>query len=229
MSEFEQVKELIEKCTVEQRREIFQTLRKQFSIHPLEAELNTQAEIILEAIHKSSDLTLRGIRGVIAQAAFEVNVTVKLTGWRVIPVKGDPPYDSILRDTQGDIKIQVKMQRLKEHRPMMAKEAYKYLSPNMYVVETQRTRGGKNPKTGTDTRPYKFGEFDILAVSLHPSTNDWTTFLYTVQRWLISSDKDASAVLKFQPVPLQPNQDWSSDLLECIRWFRSGDEKTISY
>lgn len=41
----------------------------------------------------------------------------------------------------------------------------------MYVVETPRTRGGKDLTSGEDTRPYRYGEFDILAVSMHPSTN----------------------------------------------------------
>jgi hypothetical protein len=154
MSESEQIKELLAKCSREQRKEIFQLLRKKFRIHPLEAELNVQAEVILEAIHKSSDLTLRGIRGVIAQAAFEVNIADRLAGFQVVPIKGDPPYDCLLRDAHGDVRIQVKMQRLKDHRPMMAKEAYRYLPADKYVVETQRTRGGKDPATGKNTRPY---------------------------------------------------------------------------
>jgi hypothetical protein len=228
MNEFEQIKELLAECSREQRHEIFHLLRKEFSIHPLEAELNTQAEVILEAIHKSGDLTLRGVRGVIAQAAFEVNIANKLAGFEVVPIKGDPPYDCLLRNAQGDVRIQVKMQRLKDRQPMMAKEAYRYLPADKYVVETQRTRGGKDPTTGKDTRPYKFGEFDILAVSFHPSTNDWNKFLYTIERWLISSPDEPECLLKFQPVPVQPNNDWTDDLQTCITWFRSKISRKIS-
>lgn len=228
MSESEQIKALLAQCNREQRQEIFQHLRKEFRIHPIEDELNVQAEVILEAIHKSSDLTLRGIRGVIAQAAFEVNIANRLAGFEVVPIKGDPPYDCLLRDAHSDIRIQVKMQRLKDHRPMMAKEAYRYLPPDKYVVETQRTRGGKDPATGENTRPYKFGEFDILAVSFHPSTNDWSRFIYTVERWLISSPDAPECLLKFQPVPVHPNSDWTDDLQTCITWLRSATNKTIS-
>jgi len=228
MSESEQIKELLAQCNREQRQDIFRHLRKEFRIHPIEDELNVQAEVILEAIHKSSDLTLRGIRGVIAQAAFEVNIAKRLAGFEVVPINGDPPYDCLLRDAQGDIRIQVKMQRLKDHRPMMAKEAYRYLPPDKYVVETQRTRGGKDPATGENTRPYRFGEFDILAVSFHPSTNDWNRFLYTVERWLISSPEAPRCLLKFQPVPVHANSDWTGDLQTCITWFRSATNKTIS-
>ena len=228
MSEVEQIKELLAKCSRQQRQEIFQFLRKEFGIHPLEAELNVQAEVILEAIHKSSDLTFRGIRGVIAEAAFEVNIASKLTGFEVVPVKGDMAYDCLLRDANGDIRIQVKMQRLKDHRPMMAKEAFQYLPADKYVVETQRTRGGRDHATGKSTRPYRFGEFDILAVSFHPSTKDSNRFLYTAERWLISSPDEPECLLKFQPVPVHPNSDWTDDLPTCISWFRSATRKTIS-
>ena len=228
MSEFEQVKKLLATCTKDQRQEIFRLLRKEFPIHPIEAELNAQAEVILEAIHKASDLTLRGIRGVIAQATFEMNIASNLKGFRIVPIGGDPPFDCLMVDDIGDVKIQVKMQRLKDHRPMMADQAYRHLPANKYVVETQRTRGGKDSETGEDTRPYKFGEFDILAVSFHPSTNDWSRFLYTVERWLIPSTEDKTRLSKFQPVPFQPDGDWTDDLRTCIDWFRSSTKKTIS-
>ena len=90
MSEVEQIKDLLVKCNREERQEIFRLLRKEFGIHPLETELNVQAEVILEAIHKSSDLTLRGIRGVIAQAAFDIYIANKLAGFQVVPIRGAP-------------------------------------------------------------------------------------------------------------------------------------------
>jgi hypothetical protein len=202
-------------------------LRSEFRIHPIEAELNVQAEIILEAIHKSSDLTLRGIRGVIAEAFFQINIASRLAAWRLAPINGDPPYDCLLSDGDRQVRIQVKMQRLKEHRPMMAKEAYRYLPADKYVVETQRTRGGTDPNTGLSTRPYHFGEFDILAVSLHPSTGDWYRFLYTVERWLISSPDRPECLLKFQPVATHPNDEWTDNLETSIAWFLSDLRKTI--
>ncbi len=123
--------------------------------------------------------------------------------------------------------IQVKMQRQKEHRPMMANKALEILPAGSYVVETQRTRGGKDLRTGENTRPYRFGEFDILAVSLHPSTNDWKSFRYAVARWLIPMPKKKSLILKFQPVAPEPNEVWTDDLQTCIGWLRSGIKKTI--
>jgi hypothetical protein len=50
----------------------------------------------------------------------------------------------------------------------------------MYAVEVQKTRSGE--KKGQKTRPYRFGDFDILAVNLHPTTGDWKRFVYTVRQ-----------------------------------------------
>ncbi|MFA4835595.1 MAG: hypothetical protein WC749_05970 [Dehalococcoidia bacterium] len=228
MKQLDEIKQLLSKCSQQERRQIFEYLRAEFPIHPIEAELNTQAEVILEAIHRASDLTQRGVRGVIAEAAFEMAVVKQLNGWNNLPGVGNVPFDFLLADTIGEVRLQLKMQRKKSQRPMMANEAYKWLPSNMYVVETQRTRGGSDPKTGQDTRPYKFGEFDILVVSMHPSTNKWGNFMYTVAAWLLPREEDKNLLLKFQPVPKVTTDDWTDDLETCIQWFRSSTKKRIS-
>jgi hypothetical protein len=227
MTEVEQVKYLLSLCTEEQRRQVFEYLRAEFPIHPIEAKLNAQAEIILEAIDRASDLTLRGVRGVIAEAAFEINVVKNLVGWRDITPQGDYPYDFLLEDEIGRVGVQVKMQRQKAHRPMMANEGYRYLPSDMYVVETQRTRGGLNTATQEDTRPYRFGEFDILAVSMHPSTNNWAAFMYTVADWLIGRPENDNYLLKFQPVSMASGTEWTDDFETCVGWFRSKVKRKI--
>ncbi len=186
-----------------------------------------RAEVILEAIDRASDLTLRGIRGVIAEAAFKLNVLSTLKRWQNEPFEGDFSYDFMLRDSAGRVRVQVKMQRLKDHRPMVAREGYRYLPPDMYVVETQRTRGGTDPQTGEDTRPYRFGEFDILAVSMHPSTNDWSAFMYTVCDWLLPRPENPKLILKFQPVAKVSNDVWTHDFETSVGWFRSGQKRKI--
>ena len=110
---------------------------------------------------------------------------------------------------------------------MRGTEATKRLgfSEDVFVVETQRTRGGE--RGGQKTRPYRFADFDLLAVSLSPATGDWTEFRYTVARWLIPDPVDGALICKYQPIPPAPNADWSNDLAECIAWFRSGPQKTI--
>lgn len=229
MSRLDEIHKLLLQCTPEERQQVFKILRSEFHIHPFEKTLNTRAEVILEAISKAPDLTIRGVRGIIAEASFIVDVIGPLleSGWRDATPKGDLPYDCLIEDNKGGVRVQVKMQRLKDHRPMMASEGYRRLSSDKFVVETQRTRGGKDT-SGGNTRPYKFGEFDILAVSLHPSTNDWREFRYTVASWLLP-DPDASAnILKFQPVSQTPNADWTSEFLQAVTWFRSGTQKRIA-
>ncbi|MGA9408509.1 MAG: hypothetical protein WBW71_15345 [Bacteroidota bacterium] len=228
MNGFEQVKQLLALCTKDQRQEIFSFLRKEFPIHPIETEFNAQAEVILEAIHKSSALNLRGNVGLIARAAFEMNIASKIQGFRIVEIKGDAPFNCYMVDDNGEVKIQVTMQCTKDHRPMMADQALSRLPANKYVVDTERILDGQNSEGGEDPRSYRFGSFNILAVSLQPSTNDWNNFLYTVERWLMPSPEDESRLLKFQPVPLKPDGDWTDDLRTCIEWFRSSTEKTIS-
>jgi hypothetical protein len=227
MSEVDEIKLLLERCTKRQRREIFDMLRLEFPIHPLEAKLNISAELILEAIDRASDLTLRGVRGVIAEIAFKLNVADRLKGWTSEELLGDFAYDFVLRDKLGSVRVQVKMQRLKGQVPMMANQGYRRLPADMYVVETQRTRGGRVQKTGEDTRPYRFGEFDVLAVSMHPATHDWSSFMYTVAAWLLPRPENQALMLKFQPVAKAPNDVWTDSLATCIRWFRSKQKKTI--
>src|SRR5687768_8625517 len=90
----------------------------------------------------------------------------------------------------------------------------------MGVVETQRTRAGKS-RSGGQTRPYRFGEFDVLAVSLYPSTLRWELFRYTVANWLIPDPTDPAHILKYQPVAPTPNDDWTDDFETAAAWFRS--------
>ena len=111
-----QIIELLNRCSSKQREVIFQHLRKEFKIHPIESKLNIEAEIILEAINKDErGLTLRMIRGVIAEAAFDIEVIKKLKYWKNETPKGDLPFDFLLNDGKGSVSVQVKLQRSKEH------------------------------------------------------------------------------------------------------------------
>jgi hypothetical protein len=227
LSQVEEIRRLLELSTDEERREIFRHLRLEFPIHPLEARLNAQAEIILEAIDRASDLTLRGVRGIIAESAFAVDVVGRLHGWNDVTPPGDHAFDFLLEDNAGRVRVQVKMQRRKAGRPMKANEASKLFSPDMYVVETQRTRGGIDRATGEETRPYRFGEFDVLAVSMNPTTGGWDSFLYTLSDWLLPKVENPNLLLKFQPVAPEPNDDWTDDFLTCVNWLRTGVKKRI--
>jgi hypothetical protein len=230
MSDIENLMRMLNRCEPSQREEVFQQLRQEFSIHPLEQKLHAKAEIILEAIHRAGGLTLRMIRGVIAEAAFDVEVVERLNNWKKIPLSGDLAYDFLVKDRKGQIRVQVKLQRSKMGDPWpanKARKAFRSLPNDMYVVETQKTRGGKKKKTGAATRPYRFDEFDLLAVAMYPLTSRWDTFMYTVADWLMPDLKDPAEIFKYQPVASKANEDWTDSFQTAVDWLRSGDKKTI--
>lgn len=225
-----QIIDLLNECSPEQREVVFKHLRREFKIHPLERDLNITAEVILEAFARErTGLTFRMFRGVLAEAAFAVEIVEKLDNWEDVTPEGDHRYDFKLRDTEGEITLQVKLQRSKDFKAATAKQGYTRYPEAMFLVETQKTRAGKDPKSGESTRSYRFGEFDILAVSLQPSSGAWNDYLYTVSNWLLPIENDPDKILKFQPVPRTPNSEWTNDFETVARWFRNGDQKTITY
>jgi hypothetical protein len=218
--ELDRIRRLLADTRPEVRRAVFDDLRKEYAIHPLEAKLGVDAEVILGAIARSGELTLRMIRGVIAEAAFEVYVVKVLEGWSSKPLLGNPAYDFLLRDADGPVRVQVKLQRSQRGIPKTRN--------GLFVVETQRTRSGIDQATGQSTRPYRYGEFDILAVAMHPSKGRWDSFLYTVADWLSPRTGDDQLLEVLQPVALEPNEDWTDNFSTCISWLRTGVKKKIS-
>lgn len=104
----------------------------------------------------------------------------------------------------------------------------------------QKTRTGKKKRKGDsegeeteesvemiDTRPYAFGDFDILAVSMWPSSRDWKDFRYTVGRWLIARPDNPSNIAVMQPVSPTNNDVWTNDFDTAVVWLRGNTEKSI--
>lgn len=220
--EYERIKSLLDTCSQATRDRVFADLKATRPPHPIEARLGANSDVILEALGRSGELTTRMFRGVIAEAAFDVHVVHALTGWRSDPIEGNPPYDFRLSNRSGAIRVQVKLQRSQRGRPV--------IRSGYYIVETQRTRGGiRRGESGSDekTRPYRYGEFDLLAVCLQPSTGRWEDFLFTVGHWLQPKAEDSAILATYQPVPPVPNDDWTDRFLTCVDWFRSGKTRQI--
>lgn len=97
----------------------------------------------------------------------------------------------------------------------------------MYTVEVQKTRGGIDPTTKEDTRPYRFGEFDILAVNMQPSTRNWGSFMFTLSEWLVARPEKLKLIAKFQPVAQKPDEFWTDRLDTCVGWFLAGERKRL--
>lgn len=242
MSEsFERARKIIDESSVEER-EALKIHLKRLLPHPLEAEWGIDGDTILTAILRSSDLTKRGVRGIIAEAVFENDVIPSLSGsgWEAVPVSGDLSYDAELRRDNKSVRIQIKLQRLEKGTPKLYYPK-RYQEGTLFVVEVQKTRSGERtaqvPLQGTDsqltvtealtedTRPYRFSDFDILAVNMHPSTGDWRNFRYTLASGLLARSKDQSLIEIFQPVSAIPNDIWTDNIASCLSWVETGEKR----
>ena len=211
----EEIRALLAKCSGEERRQIFDELRASIQIHPFEARMNARAEVILEALNRAGDLTLRGIRGIIGEATFVKEIVPQLVGWDDVTPPGDLPYDCAVKDGISTVTVQVKMQR--------RLKGIAWLRAGNAVVEVQRTRTGT--RAGESTRPYRFGEFDLLAVCMEPSHARWNCFHYISERWLIPREGNPALIDILQPVALKPDAIWTNDFDEAVRRLRSGQPR----
>ncbi len=244
MSEsLEAISKLIDECSEEDRKALKVYLRKLLP-HPLELEWGIDADTILSAIDRSSDLSKRGVRGIIAEAVFvnEIVPKVEEFGWRPVEFDGDHPYDALLRKGELAARIQVKLQRMEEGEPKLYYPKH-YEKGSLFVVEVQKTRTGVRtakkalPETETaitttepinqKTRPYSFADFDILAVNMHPSCGSWKSFRYTIASWLLPRPANARLIEIFQPVAATPNAVWTDDLVTCLKWFEQGEQRRV--
>lgn len=233
------VKEFIDQCSEKERKALFEYLRRRLPRHPLEQQWDIDAETILTAIYRSPDLTQRGVRGILAEAVFERDIlpSVEKLGWHVLPTAaGDLPYDFLLERQNQQATIQVKLQRTEQGQPKRYQP--KRFAEELYVVEVQKTRSGKKRKSKSETtkahpsgdestRPYRFGDFDVLAVNMQPTTHTWADFRYTLSRWLIPRRTKSRLIEIFQPVSLEPNEVWTDKLDVCLEWFRRGDRRRV--
>jgi hypothetical protein len=236
----EQLKRLVDNLDDNQRRQLYSYLRTQLPPHPIEKQLMITADGMLEAFARAGDFTIRMLRGVFAEGAFAAEVLPVLAPrWRSLPISGDPPYDFLLTDVpeggtpQGpysQVRVQVKLQRSEGKQPLPASEVWKTRvswPSTHWVVELQKSRAGET-KAGESTRPYRFGEFDIVAVSLGPSQGRWSAFIYTVERWLLPDPKVPANILTFQPVAPTECDCWTPDFNKAVTWLRSGVKRRIT-
>lgn len=217
------IRELLTQCTPEEQETLFRELRQRHIIHEFEQIIGAPAEMILEAVHRAPELTRRMLRGVIADAAFRTFVVpaIEPLGWRDVTPDGNFAYDYKLDDGCGPVTIQVKLQRSERQQPVIRPGAKYGFSGDVFIVETQKTR------TGTDgddnqTRPYRYGEFDVLAVSMQPSTGKWDRYMYTLGRWLLPG-KQPGEMATLQPVAKLPDDFWTDSYSTAAVWFRADD------
>ena len=217
------IRELLSQCTPEEQETLFRELRQRHMIHEFERIIGAPAEMILEVVHRAPELTRRMLRGVIADAAFRTFVvpSVEPQGWRDVTPDGNFAYDYMMEDAQGQISVQVKLQRSERGAPVVRDGARYGFEGDVFITETQKTRTG-NDGDGEKTRPYRYGEFDILAVSMQPSTGKWNRYMYSLGRWLLTG-KGENEMATLQPVAMAPNKFWTDDFATAAAWFRLED------
>lgn len=239
----ESIKNLIGRCCPEEQKALRSYFAELFP-HPIEERWGIDSDTILNAILRSSDLTKRGVRGIIAEAVFvdEVIPSVRSLGWTAAEISNDLPYDVELRNGEKSARIQVKLQRLEKHEPKLYYPKV-YGERALFVVEVQKTRSGEKtvkenlPGSGekltvsksvtTSTRPYRFGDFDILAVNMHPSSGNWKSFRYALASSLLPRQKHPALIEIFQPVAARSSEAWTDDLATCLRWMEEGNEHLV--
>lgn len=218
----DEISKILEKLSSAEKQILLTEIRKEIPIHHLEKDWNISAEFVLEAIYRSQDITKRGVRGIIAELCFSHYIIEPFTNefeWKSIPLVGDLAYDSLLEHYSGKkIKIQIKNQRVAKGIPLLAtaQAKKKFLEyPGWWIAECQKTRNGTD-ESGSATRPYRFGEFDILAVCLHPSTNDWSKFMFIDSSKLFPRATDKHLIDIMQPVAPTTQGNWFDSLKDCI-------------
>lgn len=217
------IRELIAQCSPEERAALFRELRAAHQIHEFEAVIGAPAEMILEAVHRAPELTRRMLRGVIADAAFRTFTVPAVAphGWRDVTPPGNFAFDYKLDDGAGPVKVQVKLQRSERGSPVVKNGARYGFGPEVFMTETQKTRAGTDGEEN-QTSLYRYGEFDILAVSMQPSTGKWDRYMYTLGRWLLPG-KQEGEMATLQPVTMEPGEFWTDDFRTAARWFRAED------
>lgn len=231
MATVEEIVAMILALPEEERGRVMDGIRGSLPRHPMEVRLKADARTLLEAIARANDFTIRGIEGIIAEAVFALDLLPQLDGWEESWKPADAPYDFLLHKEgrESETRLQVKMQRRRKHAPWMANEVLKSRRrwpETFFVVEVQKTRGGKGV-SGKATRPYRFDEFDVLAVSLGASTGYWGDFAFTVAKWLLPDDADPGAILKYQPVDPAESEDWTRRFDRVVEWLDRGITKRI--
>src|SRR5678809_1323828 len=98
MKELDEIRRLLALCTDEQRRIVYSELRELIGPHPFEVKMNASADVILEALNRAQDLSIRGIRGLIAKPTRVLEAAPLLQGWQDAPPPGHLPYDSAFQD-----------------------------------------------------------------------------------------------------------------------------------
>lgn len=175
-------------------------------------QLHVKPEILLDALNFANEFTFRNLRGLISE--YYLRQRLIKNGFVLLPTEQNDPFDFKIEKNNKIFTIQLKLQRQSAGQPIFTQDISKKLPAGFYVSEIQRCRNGFDRK-GFSTRPYKFTDFDILAVCLEPVTKDWHDFTFCLTSNLLADPKHPSNIFKYQAIEL--NQCWNREIEECIK------------
>ena len=66
----EEIRALLAKCSEDERHQIFEELREAMPRHAFEARMNASAEVILAALDRANEMSLRGSSGFASRTRF---------------------------------------------------------------------------------------------------------------------------------------------------------------
>jgi len=195
-------------------------------------EWKSHAQTILGAI-RASDPTRGGVKGAIAAAFFVDGVMPRVVelGWkRTSEVPREAPFGIAIEKNGLVVRIVIAILQLDAGKPK--RQHPRDGQGDRYIVQVQKklsrnhaVNGGGNagrhelvePKV-LQARAYSFGDFDVLAVNMHPVTRRWTEFRYTWSTRLSASKDHPLLIATSQLVSLESSSQWTNDFAKCLDW-----------
>jgi hypothetical protein len=170
--------------------------------HPLEEKLNAPAEDIMDAV-------LNGFRAIVDVKGklAELYMYRSLENLRRAGVVEAVKWHD--QDGQADFEI---VYRGHTYRLECKNIRSPKRPTDLTRVEMQKTR---NARDGTNTRGYRFGDFDLIGVCLFNRTGRWN-FLYTTCQEMEPRENDRSCLKVMQAVPESPDARWTEDLKDAL-------------
>jgi hypothetical protein len=180
--------------------------------HPLEKKFNASAQDILSAVE-------HGFRA-------QVDVKGKLAEWflfkelRKIQEAGTLEnvvwHDS---DSKPDFEVTLGGQVIRVECKNVRSGPHNIVRSGpcagWFRVEIQKTRNGID-RTGKATRAYRVDQFDVLAACTFNQAGEWR-HLFCPTRKLAVREASPEHLVIMQPVPPQPEQHWTLDILPALR------------
>ena len=107
--------------------------------------------------------------------------------------------------------------------PRAAGNAY-----GVYVVETQKSQGGRKRRSGENTRPYGSGNSISSQSRWSRRRATGLSSVLPLETGFCRGKEDPALIAVSRPGTTFPNEDWTDSLSNAIEWSRIKRKKTIT-